>query len=361
MLIGSAPVPPVAETGPGDVAALSRAATAGTGGHLVASGGTTGRIKVTTIAHHQGVPRLLRDWRPLRPGDVLLNLFRPGRLWGAHYFYNTLAAGCAASVLPMGPVAADDLPDWWDTFVDTGVTALAGAPSVLAEFAAAAAPLRPALPVRTVIWVGEPLTTARRDAIREAFPDAGLWGNYGSIETYVIAVNDPACDPAVLHLLPDQVLEVDGDGTLLSRHGEGWPAPAHRYRLGDRVTSAACPCGREDGLRVLGRADDRVKFFNTLLRLGDLLEAVREAPGVADAQLALTVDPRDGSSLAAVEIRHRGGEPQGLRAYVLRRVYALDAIASAQPDAVRFVRVDRLARNDRTGKVTPYLTLEQPR
>ncbi|HYN96956.1 MAG TPA: hypothetical protein VES42_24200, partial [Pilimelia sp.] len=165
------------------------------------------------------------------------------------------------------------------------------------------------------------------------------------------------CDPAVLHLLPGQVLEVDGERTLLTRRGAGWPVPVRRYRLGDRVAPAACPCGRGDGLRVLGRVDDRVAFFNTLLRLGDLLDAARAAPGVVDAQLALTPDRRDPAAVAAVEIRHLGDAP-GLRDHVLRRVYALAAIAAAAPRSVRITRVGQLARNDRTGKVIPYLTLE---
>lgn len=358
LTIGDLVPPATAETGPADVTALSRALAAADGGQVVASGGTTGQVKITTIAHHQGIPRLLRTWRPLRTGDVLLNLFRAGRLWGAHYFYNALAAQCSASVLPMGPVGADELPDWLGTFADAGVTALAGPPSVLADFAAATGPGR--LDVSTVIWVGEPMTAARRNAVAAAFPRARLWGNYGSIETYVVAANDPACDPSVLHLLPDQVLEVDGERTLLTRAGDGWPVPVRRYRLGDRVERAGCPCRRGDAFRVLGRTDDRVKFWNTLLRLGDVLAVARSCPGVEDAQLVLTPDRRDPAAIAAVEVRHVGHAPD-LRDHLLRRVYALAAIAAAQPGAVAVTRAGRLARNDRTGKVTPYLTQESAR
>ena len=49
------------------------------------------------------------------------------------------------------------------------------------------------------------------------------------------------------------------------------------------------------------------------------------------------------------------------RDHLLRRVYALAAIAAAQPGAVAVTRAGRLARNDRTGKVTPYLTQESAR
>ncbi|MFD3539190.1 AMP-binding protein [Streptomyces sp. NPDC058662] len=365
-VLGGHPVPSAAaapgtaglpESGPAQVTAVSRALAAAAGGQVVASGGTTGKLKITTIAPDQGIPRLLRaGWRPLHAGDVLLNLFRPGRLWGAHYFYNALAAHCQASVLPMGPVAAAELPDWADVFRDTGVNALAGAPSALADFADAVVATGAELPVRTVVWAGEPLTPARREAVLRAFPQAALWGNYGSIETYVIATSGPGCAPGLLHLLPEQLLEYDEERTLLTRVGDGWPTPVVRYRLGDRITPDSCPCTTEDGFRVLGRADDRLKFHNTMIRLGDLLDVVRAVPGVTDGQLALTADPADPEALRALTVRYTGPERDARRilSELLRRVYALTAIAAQHPESVRVERVDRLARNSRTGKVVPH-------
>lgn len=350
-------LPDLAESGPPQVTAVTRSLAVTSGGQVVASGGTTGKIKITTIAPDQGIPRLLRSWHPLHPGDVLLNLFRPGRLWGAHYFYNALAGYCSASLLPMGPVAADELPDWVDVFRDTGVTALAGAPSVLVDFAVAARAIGADLPVRTVVWAGEPMTPARGAAITTAFPDARFWGNYGSIETYVIGVNQPGCDTETLHLLPDQVLEVDDERSLLTRTRGGWPVPLARYRLGDRITGAECRCGEPDAFRVLGRTDDRIKFHNTMLRLGDLLEVARGVPGVDDAQVILTADPTNPTAVTAIEIRFTGAErdPAPVRAALLRRVYALAAITGHVADSVRVRWATELDRNDRTGKVTPHL------
>ncbi|MEU3744655.1 MULTISPECIES: hypothetical protein [Streptomyces] len=359
------------ESGPDQVAAVTRALAAGAGGQVVASGGTTGRIKLTTIAPDQGIPRLVRSWRPLGPGDVLLNLFRPGRLWGAHYFYNTLATHCRASVLPMGPVSRRELTEWATVFEVSGVNALAGAPSVLADFADVVRETGITLPVSKVVWAGEPLTEARRRAVELAFPGARTWGNYGSIETYVIATSGPDCAPGLVHLLPDQELEYDTEHTWLSRTGDGWPAPAMRYRLGDRIDAAsACPCGGADAFRVLGRTDDRLKFYNTMVRLGDLLEVVRGVPGVADAQLLLVPDPSAASALGGVVIRwtaHESGAagpaPTGsdrVRAELLRRVYALEVIAAQHPDSVAVEWTDLLDRNARTGKVIPYLWQRTP-
>ncbi|MFE7132318.1 hypothetical protein ACFVIM_15815 [Streptomyces sp. NPDC057638] len=355
-LLGGAPPDGTGESGPEQVTAVTRALAASHGGQVVASGGTTGRLKITTIAPDQGIPRLLRSWRPLGSGDVLLNLFRPGRLWGAHYFYNALATACRASVLPMGPVAAAELGDWAPVFHATGVNALAGAPSALADFAEAVVAAGVSLPVETVVWAGEPMTAARRAALIRAFPTARLWGNYGSIETYVIATSHPGCGPGLVHLLPGQEVEYDEERTLLTRTGEGWPAPVVRYRLGDRIAPGDCPCGGPDAFRVLGRADDRLKFHNTMVRLGDLLETVRAAPGVTDAQLVLTPDPGDPGALAALTVRCAGpsADPEAVRAGLLRRVYALGAIAAQHPAAVRVERADPLDRNTRTGKVIPY-------
>ncbi|WP_213454379.1 hypothetical protein [Rhizomonospora bruguierae] len=69
-----------------DLEAVAAARARRDGGLLVCSGGTTGRPKLTPIAPDLGVPRVFARWQPLRRGDVVLNLFSVGKMWGAQYF-----------------------------------------------------------------------------------------------------------------------------------------------------------------------------------------------------------------------------------------------------------------------------------
>lgn len=361
--VGGAPVPDAATaladlavTGPAEILAVSRHLSADGGAAVMSSGGTTGRPKLTFVAHHQAIDRLRTVWQPLEPGNVLLNLFTPGRLWASHYYLQTLAERSRCHVLPAGPYGPDEVADWLPIFREVGVDALAGTPTALADLAQGVLDHGVGLDVRRVIWMAEPWTPAKETTVRSAFPQARFWANYGSVETFVIATNDPDCDLSVLHLMPDQLLELDDAGALLSRTGDGWTVPTVRYRLGDRVAAASCRCGRPRALRVAGRADDAIKLYGSLFGIGEILAGVREHPGVTEAQLVLTRSPESRQSVRQLTVHFTGdADPAQVRDWLVRTWYDLPPILQTYPEAVTVDRVDRLHRVDRTNKVPPMI------
>lgn len=344
----------LAVTGAADILRASRSLAERDGALLLSSGGTTGRPKLTFVPHHQALDRLAERWSPLSPGRVLLNLFNAGRMWASHYYMHKLAEHSRATVVPFGPLGVGEAASWCPAFAEMGVDAIAGTPTGLADFAEGALASGLDLPVTTIVWMAEPWTDTKLAAVREAFPRAGFWGNYGSVETYVIGVNDPGCDISALHLLPGQVLEPDDDGALLTRAGDGWTVPVVRYRLGDRVAPADCCCGRPDGLRVLGRSDDAVKFRGATFGIGEVLAAVRSLPGVEDAQLALASSDGSRRVTRGLTVRFVGDATSGEVTDTLFRTFTrFRAIHAHDPGAVAAVRADRLHRVERTNKVPP--------
>jgi len=360
---GGPPVPDAARkvtdlavSGPAEIYAQTRLAAREAGSVLMSSGGTTGAPKLTHVPHGMGLERLLTSWKPLGPGDTLLNLFTPGRMWASHYYMQTLAAASRSTVIPSGPYPPGDVGRWLGLLREAGVSALAGTPTGLADFARGVLASGQDLPVRTVIWMAEPWTGDKRDVVRRAFPDAGLWGNYGSVETWVIATNRPGCDESVLHLLPGQLLEPDEDGALLSRIGAGWTTPVVRYRLGDRVAPAGCRCGRPDGLTVLSRADDSVTLRSALFKASELIGTALGEPGVTEAQLRLTRDTDSPLAAGALTVDFTGtADPDAVHTRLTGEFFHLAAVARQYPGALRVRRVERLARIERTNKVPAML------
>ncbi len=349
----------LAVTGPAEILATSRArygGETGGGGIVMSSGGTTGRPKLTYVGYHQATGRLLSEWRPLRPGDTLLNLFTPGRMWASHYYMQALAEASRCNVVPAGPYEPAEIGDWLSVFTETGVNAAAGTPTALADFARGVLDSGVPFPLEKLIWMAEPWTQAKEDVVREAFPGVEFWGNYGSVETYVMATNTPACDARILHLMPDQVMEPDDGGALLTRVGAGWTLPTVRYRLGDRVAPDRCRCGRGDALRVLGRADDAVKLQGALVGIGDLVRLVMEQPDVTEAQLVLTRKTGDGHAISQLNIHFTGpADPDKVHERVLREFYDLGVIAQQSPGAITTTRVEQVRRVDRTNKIPPMI------
>lgn len=341
-----------------DVQAAALARAESDGGQVVSSGGTTGRPKLMVVAPDLGVPRLVSHWRPLHPGDVLLNLFSTGKMWGAHYLFNALAVHCRSTVVPLGALNPQEFEEWAGEIVDMKVNAVAGAPNVLARFAGMVRDSGVKLPVRTVIWAGEPMTRARKAAICSAFPEAGLWGVYASTETFVIGVSRPECRLGAIHLLPGQRLEPDDDdGALLTRVGEGWPIPALRFRLGDRIRAADCPCGARDAFEILGRVDDNFKLYGVMVRAGEVLDKAESAEGVDEVQLVLYHDPDIPSAVVGIRLRYTGSNIDAalVRDRLVRGIEELGIVDRHTPEAITVDHVSDVERSPRTNKVLPVL------
>ncbi len=310
----------------------------------------------TYSTYRHAFNHLSRSWRPLLPGSVLLNLFHPTRQWAAHYYVHALAAFSHCTVLPAGPFEPRDIADWLVTFQESGVDAVAGPPSVLADLARGVLDSGGELPVRTLIWMAEPWTYTRRTVVAAAFPEAGFWGNHGSVDTYVVAANTPDCDANVLHLLPNQVLEPDPKGALLTRIGGGWTVPLLRYRTGDLVAPSRCRCGEPDGLRVVGRGADSIKLFGTLTGVGEVLRVLRALPGVRQAQLILTGPDRGLRVATALEARYVGEADEGLvLGHLLAEFDDLRDVVRQHPEALLARRVGRLIRSPASGSIRPVI------
>ncbi|QHY99218.1 AMP-binding enzyme [Streptomyces sp. S4.7] len=329
---------------------------------ILASGGTTGSPKPTYVPCHQALDRLLPEWAPLRPGATLLNLFTPGRLWASHYYMQALAERSGSHVLPSGPYSPAEVGAWLPLLHRMNVTALAGTPTALADFAEGLLEAGENLAVDTIIWMAEPWTPAKEAAVRRAFPNAGLWGNYGSVETYVIGTSTPTCDLGTLHLMSDQVVEFDAAGALLSRAGDGWTVPVVRYRLGDRLAAAACRCERPRALRVEGRADDSVKLHGTLLSISEILDVVTSQAGVTGAQLVFTGAPGGQHVADRLTVRLTGdADPERICSVMMREFYSLELVVGQSPERLAVCAVGRLERIDRTNKVPAVVWRETER
>lgn len=324
------------------------------GTYVFSSGGTTGSPKLSFLSRGFFLDEIVRAWAPLGAADVLLNLYAPGRMWSAHYFYNELATRLGAATVPVGTLAADELRPWLRLAEAFGVTAIGATPTTLRQLLEAGERAGAVLPeVRSLLWVGEPLDAHTRDLARRVLPQARPWGLYGSTETWVIAANGPGCDPAAFHPLPHQYVEL-GEGqavAVTTLHPDG-PNPIVRYLVGDRGAWRDCRCGRAPALAVHQRIDEAVKFRGSLLTPHELVELARHIPGVLDAQVVLL--PGERLELRCVLDGRPALTPEEVRDQLVVSSLELDNLFDDDRDAFLVRFVPRLETNRRTGK-TPRL------
>ncbi|MFL6110508.1 MAG: AMP-binding protein [Catenulispora sp.] len=332
------------------------------GSFLYASGGTMGEPRLSLIPGDMFVPDILEHWRPLDPEDVLVNLFTPGRMWSAHYFYNGIAAASGAVAIPFGAVGDDELGSWLDFFQAQGATAMAATPTTVKRLLTYAEQTGTALPwLRKLLWVGEKYDDLTATLVARHLPDVELWGLYGSTETWVVGWNGPRCRTDTVHPLPYQHIELQDGVVLVSNTHPRCVNPLLRYRVGDLGEFTRCPCGRPDAaLRVAGRADSYFKFLNQLVSPEELVGLAREVDGVLDAQLGLVAP---GTAAERLEVRVLAGPAAGpellgrVRDRVLAGHLELGYVVSDTPDAFGVRTVPELASNARTAK-TPLLVVD---
>ncbi|UWU75259.1 hypothetical protein N2603_35235 [Bradyrhizobium huanghuaihaiense] len=335
---------------------ITRTLAKGRGGILMSSGGTTGKPKLTVNTFDQACGRLLAEWKPLGPADVLLNLFNPGRLWGSHYYMQELASASQAIIAPAGPYAIEDVSNWMSIFDHVKLNALAGTPTGLYEFALGVQMAGRSLPIEKIIWMAEPWVDGKREFVESQFPQAKFWGNYGSVETYVIGTNNPKCDPYTFHLMKDQIIEIDDEGALLSRVGAGWTVPIVRYRIRDELKPVRCRCGRADAFMIVGRSDDSISLRSILFSVNELRNVALGTPGVSEVQLVCSPDADNPKAAASLTISYVGtADTHEVMRQVISSFYHMPAIIRSYKNALNVERVNSLLSNPRTQKTVPLV------
>ncbi|GGK73822.1 phenylacetate--CoA ligase family protein [Mangrovihabitans endophyticus] len=341
---------------------VERARDAEFGAYVYGSGGTTSAPKLSLIPSDMFVPDIVRRWRPLDPGDVLVNMNTPGRLWSSHNFFNALAHDLGAVTVPLGSVERDELNDWLDFCERVKVTAMDGTPTHIAhmlEFCADTGRRPPEF--RKLLWTGEPYSERATQLVAQLLPDADVYGIYGSTETWVIGHNGPDCPTDTFHVLPYQHIELDDGVVLVTNTHPRCLNPVLRYRVGDRGEFVACPCGDGTALHLTGRDDPQMKFVSVLVTPREIADVALDDPEVRDAQIVVY---RHGTPTEHMQVRvvATPGCPaealrERLRARILTRVYRLGWAVGSAPESFDVQVVEALAVNPRTYK-TPLLVQE---
>lgn len=335
------------------------------GAYYYASGGTMSEPRLSLIPGEMFIADILAQWQPLTPDDVLVNLFTPGRLWSAHYFYNAVAVQLGAAVVPFGGLEDHELDQWLDFFDAQGATAYAATPTTLKQIIGHCATTGRAMPrIRKLLWVGEKYDDLTAELVAEHLPDAEVWGLYGSSETWVIGWNTPRCPTDTVHPLPYQRVETEDDVILVTNTHPTCVNPLLRYRVGDLGVFTTCRCGRDGvALRVLGRADSYFKFLNQLISPEELIGLAKELPDVRDAQIVLVAPGTDAERLQ-IRVKPTAAPKPGLRERVRKHVLAghfeLGYVVSDSSAAVEVDVVSHLTSNSRTGKTPMMITEPAP-
>ncbi len=281
------------------------------GSVLYLGGGTTDRPSATLVPADLFAADILRDWQPLGPQDMLLNLSRGTRLWPAHDLCNSLAALSGSSSIPYGSPEGGELARWVDFFGQCGANALAADTPTIRELLRFCQLTDRRLGwLRTLLWFGTGLDSATAELIAEVVPQARVWGLYGSVESWAVAGNGPDCGRNVFHPLRHQYVELLDGELLVSTLHERAVTPLLRYRTGDIGEFAPCPCGSgAPAVRLLGRLDDVLSFRGARFSRVELAELALSVEGVDRADV-LVLD----AGLPTERLQVRVSLRDGLRA-----------------------------------------------
>ncbi len=332
------------------------------GTYLFSSGGTTSHPLLSLIPCHMFIQDIIQHWRPLTRDDVLCNLYTPGRMWSAHYFYNALGEQLAARTIAFGPVQDEEISTWLDFFEQYQVTAIAGTPTTLKHILAHCSAQKRSLAfIRKFLWVGEAIDMELAQLLRTVTPQAQMWGLYGSTETWVIGYNFPTCPFNTFHVLPYQHVEIAQGRLLVTNLHADCANIILRYSVGDAAAIVKCPCGCvSPALQILGRNDNSFKLWGTLISPQEILDHISRIAKPLEAQLAVLRKPSGETELEVRMVSHPIQEidTSFIRQKLLEAFFDIKYTVMDESHQLSVALVPSLSINRRTQK-TPMVVWEE--
>ncbi|MFI8911483.1 phenylacetate--CoA ligase family protein [Streptomyces sp. NPDC053513] len=331
---------------------------------LFQSGGSTGAPKLGHAPTGFYMAGVHAHWQPLDREDVFVNAWGAGRMWGAHFLVAALSDLSRCQVIALGSVTKDEYAEWLAFFVARGVTAIGGTPSVLRLWFAHARAAGLELPdLRKVLWLGEAWQPQLEEDMAAVAPEARRWGMFGSTETWVVGTNTPDCPADTFHTLPDQLVHVGEDQLLdFTALDPDVLNPVLRYRTGDAGRLVECPCGRPGrAMRVLGRRDSVVQVRGLGLHVDEVITRVEREAGVSRAQVVISETGGRAGSVEVLLLTAPGAtvDAERLRKELLTGTFTLSTAFQHDPENFRVRPVTDLISNDRTGKTSGLVVLEE--
>lgn len=318
----------------------------GTGTSLYFVGGTGARPSPALVPTDLFAPLIVRDWRPLGPQDILLNLCQPSRLWPVHDLVNALAREQGASIIPFGGLHSGNLLQWLDVLSGCGVTALAGDTPVIRELARLCLHTGQSMDwLRTVVWVGSGRDTTAAELAARAFPSARIWSLYGSVDAWAVGAGGPECPRGVFHPLAHQHIEIVDGEILVTTLDERAVSPLLRYRSGDTGEFIICSCrSHAPAIRLSGHLEDVLSFRGARFSRAEIVDLARSLDDVDDAE-AVMVDSGLPTERLQLRVRMAAGvlvdryQNEWIRECLLGNHLGLGRIAAEAPESVEVVAV----------------------
>lgn len=319
-------------------------------GIVIATGGSTGQPVTVFAPHHFFLKEITEKWRPLTTKDIFCNLLSPGRLWVGYTFFNVLGSMLAGVTIPLGGLSKDEMDTWVPFLTDKKVSALGVNPSslqILMQYLKEKNIHFPSL--RKIIWGGEPFTPELYALKQEVLPQAELWGLYGSAEVFSIGSNTPADPLNVFDLHEFQHIEIEEGRILSTNFHPEYPSIALRYAVGD---SGELDEARQR-LRLLGRADDEVKFNVNTFSPTRFVELVKSLPVIENAQIAISKSSagKDFLEIHVLPKQNQMIKIEELKDFILKHSFMINSFIGNPDDVMRIYIVTEMWRNPRTHKI----------
>jgi len=339
------------------------------GGFVTASGGTTAKAKYIYYAHAE-MSALVRNMahhflsNGIKPGDGVVNYFRPGDMWGAFLLFDKTMSTLPVTVYPLGCTPRMDYA--LEIFAAFKPNVIAGIPSMILDFARYCADQPEPVRIEKVYYAGEPLASTAVNLL------TSIWGcelirsaGYASTDVGSIGWQCLHCKAGEHYAFDDAFVEII-DGEIVVTSLSRWAMPIIRYRTGDggKWVTPSCGCGRGAPLfKLLGRFDNVILIWGFRIFYDEIV-AVFEELQIPYLAIQVHVYSMAGEQFLLVKFESPHGEAQN-DAKLRDKFYELGSDINAKAPkevldrrlAFEKVPIGALKRNERTGKVIPVIDL----
>ncbi|MFZ4712487.1 MAG: acyl-CoA reductase [Bacteriovoracaceae bacterium] len=280
------------------------------GGHIFASGGTTGKPKYSFYSEEEFLlvaEMLGTNFRlnGIKPYMTVANLFVAGNLWSSFIAVEKALAYCQAKQLSIGGLADKEIiMQYLEEFKPDF---LLGIPTLLIDLAEEFKKKKKKFKVKGIFYAGEKFPHFGLKLIEEVFQTKHIRSaSYASVDAGPIGYQCSYCKAGEHHIFQDYIhLErIDGEAIVTTKYRE--VQPLVRLKTGDAISvfnTEICPCGSSSPRFILqGRLDDQINIWGCRLKLEELESVFMHFPDISQYQVELSQNKKEEQMLIRLEV-----------------------------------------------------------
>ena len=293
----------------------------------------------------------------VKDGDRVGNLFYAGELYASFLFIEKSLEYCPSKALTFPIAGATSLDEMINLVRSYGINVLAGVPTTFLSLAQKLIERGETLKLDRILYGGETLFDDQKPLLNKAFESPEIESvGYASVDAGHLGGSAPELGPRIHKVLAGTIMQIVDEnselitepeipGRLLMTNLTRKLMPIVRYPVGDMAKWHKLG----ESFEILGRADEGARIGPVTVNRDDIANVVSKLSDQISFQLV--INRFEGKDQLVVQYQGHLDNCLALTTLLKERKMLAESIEKGLIASPKFIAVEQLERNPRTGKL----------